>query len=209
MWTFGKLVLYIICSNLSQRYVSPFLVLPSLSLWSVTLICYLGFLLISLVDFYLFLGSDSLYTCSRFQLAVDGRIVNNNISMFSKAFAMMFALYYVLNISYQAKAVATLEFTQRYILKNYESDKIVNFLAPATLLHVSGSYRNGLRTCASMFIYTFSRFLLWDSVAWWLVIRPSLTKWPSSFTYIYMAIMLVANGWSVDTIARFLCDNSW
>lgn len=51
----------------------------------------------------------------RFMISIDGVIINNNITSFRVALAMLFSAYYIFNIQYPSDAEATLEFIQRYV----------------------------------------------------------------------------------------------
>ncbi|GBN47643.1 hypothetical protein AVEN_48708-1, partial [Araneus ventricosus] len=48
-----------------------------------------------------------------YMVAVDKKIINEEIKSFETGFFMVFAAYYILNIEYAEMAGATLEFIQR------------------------------------------------------------------------------------------------
>ncbi|XP_072565115.1 uncharacterized protein [Paramormyrops kingsleyae] len=56
---------------------------------------------------------SSCYSSSRFMLAVDHKVVNDNIPTFISAICLLFASYYCLNIHYPVDLCSTLEFLQR------------------------------------------------------------------------------------------------
>jgi hypothetical protein len=60
-------------------------------------------------------AGNSLMTCSRFMLAIDGKVSNQNIVGFVTALSMLFTSYFAFNIEYLPEASATMEFIQRYI----------------------------------------------------------------------------------------------
>lgn len=62
---------------------------------------------------FMFFAGSSCYSSTRFMLAVDREVVNDNIPTFISAICLMFGSYYCLNIHYPVDLCSTLEFLQR------------------------------------------------------------------------------------------------
>ncbi|XP_076069751.1 uncharacterized protein LOC143041627 [Oratosquilla oratoria] len=62
-------------------------------------------------------GTPCLYNGSNFYLASDGVIVMRDIPCFIQAFALMFELFFIIDVKYPSNAGFTLEFVQRFFMK--------------------------------------------------------------------------------------------
>ncbi|XP_076062107.1 uncharacterized protein LOC143037566 isoform X1 [Oratosquilla oratoria] len=62
-------------------------------------------------------GTPCLYNGSNFYLASDGVIVMRDIPCFIQAFALMFKLFFIMDVKYPSNAGFTLEFVQRFFMK--------------------------------------------------------------------------------------------
>lgn len=59
------------------------------------------------------LSGGSPLTSVRFMVSADGVVVNENVTTFPNALALMFALHFNLNTKYTPEATATMDFFQR------------------------------------------------------------------------------------------------
>lgn len=74
-----------------------------------------------------FYPGDSPVSATRFMVAADGWLVNNDMTKFTSALAMMFACQFNLNTKYAPDASATMDLFQRYFLKINECAWFVDF----------------------------------------------------------------------------------
>ncbi|XP_064110261.1 uncharacterized protein LOC135218046 [Macrobrachium nipponense] len=62
-------------------------------------------------------SGTSVLQATRFMVAVDGRVINSDITSLVAAMAMVFASFYLFGIHYPPEASVTLEFIQRCFYK--------------------------------------------------------------------------------------------
>lgn len=60
-------------------------------------------------------AGNSIMICTRFMLAIDGKVGNQNIRNFTNALSMLLASFYAFNIEYPEEGKLTMEFVQRLV----------------------------------------------------------------------------------------------
>ncbi|XP_064083127.1 uncharacterized protein LOC135199158 isoform X1 [Macrobrachium nipponense] len=101
-------VLYVLCHILGED--------PNYLFKNVTVVGEVSSLVLPATPCLIAIGT-SVLQATRFMVAVDGRVINSDITSLVAAMAMVFASFYIFGIHYPSEASVTLEFIQRCFYK--------------------------------------------------------------------------------------------